>query len=268
MACTEIGKTWSWGMLCALLVACGGDDGREDSTSVATVAPTTTPTTTTMGDSDGSGSSSTASATDDADTTVGASESSDDGGPPPLPTCHHQCTTAPDCMIDGNSIGFDCLGGLCGVACVDDTFCIAASSGWLALPCNGDGDCNGGACVDVGDGTGGCSFTPAQGDCADANLQQTQWPALGGGMIDVCARTNARCGDFDGTAACFLGCLPGDCGDMTCGDDGYCICEFDTQCVDAGMGNNCNAQSRCELACQQASDCPASGFDGGTVVCE
>lgn len=260
------------GLPLGLLAGCGNDDGNA-STTAATLAPTTLSGTSNNGsDSTGSGSASTGS--DDADTTAGmtteptADSGSSGGGPPPGPACGHQCASAADCTVEGNDIGLDCLSGRCGIACTDDDYCIAASSGWLIVSCTGDGDCNGGACVDIGNGAGGCSFVPAQGNCADVGLTEMQWPAIGGGMITVCGQPNGRCGDFDETPACFVGCEPGGCGDMTCEDDGRCHCDFDLHCVDAGQGNNCNAEGVCEIACQQASDCPATGFDGGTVVCE
>nr|MCH9684382.1 hypothetical protein [Deltaproteobacteria bacterium] len=204
---------------------------------------------------------STSTATDD-----GVDSSS--GDTPPLgPSCGHECGSAADCTVDGNDVGQDCLGGRCGVACADDNTCVAAASGWLAIPCMGDGECNGGTCVDIGGGMGGCALTPAIGACAKVALQEIQWPSIGGAMVTVCGQPNARCGDFDGTAACFIGCTAESCGEMPCGADGYCECAFDTQCVDVGLGNNCNAASRCELACQDAAECPAVGYDGGMVVC-
>ncbi|MEM9457350.1 MAG: hypothetical protein AAGF11_24435 [Myxococcota bacterium] len=255
----------------AFVGGCGNDDGN-DSTTAATLAPATLSDTSNNG-SDSSGSGGASTGNEDADTTAGmttepTADSSSGGGPVPEPACGHQCASAADCMVEGNDIGLDCLSGLCGIACTDDDYCIAASSGWLIVSCTGDGDCEGGACVDIGNGAGGCSFVPAQGNCADVGLVQMQWPAIGGGMITVCGQPNGRCGDFDGTAACFVGCEPGGCGDMTCEDDGRCHCDFDLHCVEAGLGNNCNSDGLCEIACQQASDCPATGFDGGTVVCE
>lgn len=269
MVCPIRSKSRSW-VLLALLVGCGGNDDGNDSTTVATLAPTTLGNSSDGSDATGSDSASTGA---DADTTLGTTtdvdpSSGSDGGPPPGPACGHQCASPADCTIMGNDFGFDCLGGLCGVACVDDDYCIAASSGWLALGCTSDAECNGGACVDIGGGMGGCSFIPAQGACADAGLTEMQWPAFGGGMIAVCGQPNGRCGDFDGTAACFVGCEPGGCGDMTCEADGRCHCDFDLHCVEAGLGNNCNGEGLCEIACQQATDCPPTGFDGGTVVCQ
>ncbi len=247
---------------------CGGDDSGSSQTTNTTFPTTNGPVTGSGPDTDTSAGETedpaTSTATDD-----GVDSSSDDGPPPPsTPACGHQCAAPADCTVGGNDIGLDCLDGLCGVTCTDDARCVAAISGWLAIPCMNDGECNGGVCVDIGDGTGGCSLTPTIGPCSDVGLQEMQGTALGGGMVTVCGEPNGRCGDFDGTAACFVGCTAASCGEMPCGAAGFCECAFDTQCVDVNQGNNCNAAGRCENACQAATDCPAVGFDGGMVVCD
>ena len=93
--------------------------------------------------------------------------------------------------------------------------------------------------------------------------------SIEGSSITVCGQPAARCTAFGAQNICIVGCEGNPCGgDLTCEDDGLCHCDFDTQCVDTGLGNNCNPDGLCEWACQQPTDCPGHPFDGGTIICE
>lgn len=264
-------------------LACSGDDsGDAEPTSVGmTFSPTSaadgsnTPDDdddTTAGDDGGTTASMMDTAADSgtgADPTGGPMTGSSDDGPPAPPTCQHQCTVPADCLLDGEETAFLCNGGLCSIACVDDAQCIATFSGWDLLDCTGDGDCEGGRCIDRGGGVGGCALQPSQGPCEDANLVQTTVPAIGGGMATVCGQPGALCALFGAANQCILGCASNGClGDLECQADGICHCDFDTECVDAGTGNNCNAAGLCEFTCTAPGDCPAPPWDGGTLVCQ
>lgn len=264
--------------------ACNGDDDNGSDTNTAMTFAMTVADDggVTMGDDgmdttagdDAMSDDSTGAATGPGDTAADSESGpattagTDDGGPV-LPTCQHQCTTPQDCFIDGEETGLACNAGMCSIACVDDPQCVAASSGWTLVPCTGDGDCSGGVCVDTGAGVGGCSLQPSQGACSDANLVEMMATALGGGMVTVCGQPNALCTPFGGQNICIVGCAGNAClGELACEADGLCHCEFDTQCVDAGTGNNCNAEGLCEFTCTGAADCPGHPFDGGMLACQ
>jgi len=92
---------------------------------------------------------------------------------------------------------------------------------------------------------------------------------LGGGMTTVCGQPNGQCAPFAMQNICIVGCAGQPCAmGLTCEADGLCHCEFDTQCVDAGTGNNCNAEGLCEFTCSTPMDCPGHPFDGGMLVCQ
>ncbi|MEM6996318.1 MAG: hypothetical protein AAF721_37775 [Myxococcota bacterium] len=268
--------------LSLLPLACAGDDGNDDPT-VATSFPMMTAAddsatgnddggTATAGDAEGTatmGMADTAADTGSGDNMVdtGMMTASSDGLPPASPTCQHQCTVPGDCFIGGEETAFQCNNGACTIACTTDPECVAIFSGWNLVPCDGDGDCADGVCVDTGGGVGGCSFQPSQGPCMNG-LVETMAPAIGGGMIPVCGQPDAICGMLGGQNTCFVDCVGNPCqGELTCEMDGLCHCQFDTQCVDANLGNNCSNEGLCEFTCTDPATCPAF-FDGGTFVCE
>lgn len=206
---------------------------------------------------------------DDTNDTDGPLTGSGDG-PMQGPTCQHQCTVPQDCFIGGEETGLACNMGQCSIACADDMQCIAAASGWTLVDCADDRDCAGGRCIDRGGGVGGCSLQPSQGACSEANLVEMMATALGGGMVTVCGQPHALCSPLGAQNICIVGCAGNPCGGALSCDatDGLCHCEFDTQCVDANAGNNCNPDGLCEYACAVPADCPAAPFDGGMLACQ
>ncbi|MBL4689152.1 MAG: hypothetical protein JKY37_31460 [Nannocystaceae bacterium] len=264
---------------------CGGDDNGEDPTGM-----TTLPTITADGDGNGDGqttattSGNGASSDNNGPTTAGPTadgpgdsdtdapdDDTTDGELPPSPSCQHRCTTPQDCFVNGEETGLGCNASVCSIACTDGPECVAVASGWTLIPCASTAECSegGGVCVDVGDGTGGCSLQPSQGACSDAGLVEMMATSIEGAAITVCGQPNAICTPWGAMNVCIIDCIGNPCGgNLTCESDGLCHCAFDTQCVDVGLGNNCNADGLCEFACQAADGCPPHPFDGGQTVCQ
>ncbi|MEM6993186.1 MAG: hypothetical protein AAF721_21915 [Myxococcota bacterium] len=280
----------SLGLLVIVAGACAGDDSNADTSNVAMTFSTAPGDGGDGGDDDGDGGTATGGPDDgqddgqddapptSSDTTAGpdtnppddSGDDATDSGPPPTPACQHQCATPQDCMIDGMESGLGCNAGVCSIACADDATCIAAASGWTLIPCDTTAECaeGGGVCVDTGGGVGGCSLQPSQGACSEAGLVEMMATTIEGSMVTVCGQPNAICTMLGAQNVCIVDCIGNACGgELSCEADGLCHCDFDTQCVDAGMGNNCNGSGLCEWACQMPADCPPHPFDGGQATC-
>jgi predicted Zn-dependent protease len=157
-------------------------------------------------------------------------------------------------------------GGLCfsDAACPSRHFCSTEGKfGWCTAGCDGDSDCSGGLCTQVGAGRL-CVFPgthPLGGNCLIPSACATA-----SGQIAACAPSLAYGGQCSLSCAASGGCPSG----FSCGSDGFCApiggplplgfpCEsgFDCatgQCVASPGGRFARA---CASECTVASDCPA-----------
>lgn len=219
------------------------------------------------------------------------------GTPEELAHCAYECSADEDCESPG-IIEYVCdtLTKRCSapdLACDEHRDCVAFASSWT-LACENDDACLSAAdvCVDArGGGRCARSFSedtpcplPDQVAIARARFGDPE------SVVQVCGRTNGRCGD----GTCFLGCT----GDSDCGqgagdtcdtESGRCACLDDNECT-SGAISHCNPDTRrcdecasdfdCFLdvsrdhcvggrcGCSSAEVCLASVFPDATPVCE
>ena len=241
-----------------------GDDGDDGDGSVPPSPSTTMPPTTSPPEP-------TITA---ADVTTSVDDGSDDGTGPMV--CTYSCTQDSDCTIGGSDIGFFCIDGTCAAGgnfqCMDDYQCVPILSGWSATPCTmGGGECAafGGACVDLGDGTGGCANVPGPDvPCEAFGFEEVMATSLDDGSeIGVCGDTQGVCNVELGY--CYIPCID----DMSCFGlscevtTGLCVCTGHEQCAALGVGLDFCDAGACIDTCEAARECQPV-FDGGTVTCQ
>ena len=186
------------------------------------------------------------------------------GEPDGLQRCTPRCDSDADCEVDGKSIGFVCVAGVCDVPpCSDDAGCRARLSGWTT-PCSAPRDCDApNTCIDLGAGVGACALVPSRGlTCADLGLDELEVPAISGGTIVVCGDADAACADQACVSACHADsdCAPAQGTPFCDVATGACECASDRDCLLTGEpGLVACLAGRC--GCAVDADCV-----GGTNV--
>jgi cysteine-rich repeat protein len=265
-------------LTCALLIACGGDDGGSGSGFTSLTAATTTGATTTTDPTDttgGSTSPTTSAGTSSGEPTTGDPSVCGDGSVGP----DEQCDDGN--MVDGDACTNTCTLAVCGdgvvgpgEACddandIDDDSC--------------GNDCAAATC---GDG----KLQPLE-DCDDGNADDTDAclsTCLAAACGDMAVQTGVEdCddGNADDTDACVAGCKAAACGDgfvqagVEACDDGN-VSDAD-QCTSQCQAPTCEDQAKngdetdvdcggatcpkCQLeaACAAPSDCASGSCSGG-----
>lgn len=196
-------------------------------------------------------------------------------------TCRFQCSQDSDCQISNEDLGYVCMSGHCIQPCNEDAECLAAISGWLAVPCTSQADCPAGPCVAIGGGAGGCALAPIPAfSCSAIGLAEVTTQDLDGNPVTACGLDTYTCTDPG------LGvktCTPPDslfetsCQDgtllcpkpLSCGEDGLCHCTSAADCTSTDRGNTCTEKGLCIHSCDSDPDCANEfrPFDGGSVAC-
>jgi hypothetical protein len=183
------------------------------------------------------------------------------GTPEVLTVCAYECSADEHCDSPGLlTYVCDQKTNRCvapELTCSGHRDCVAFASSWTQS-CDSDDDCLAAAdlCVDAG-GYGRCARSFAQDTpCPlpdQVSVARTRFGTIED--VQVCGRTNGRCGD----GTCFEGCTgPDDCGNGdgdTCDvESGRCTCIADNECT-SGFVSHCNPRTRRCDECTSDFDC-------------
>lgn len=188
------------------------------------------------------------------------------------PICMLRCLVPEDCNIGGRDVGFTCKdSGRCEMSCEETSECQPVFSGWHETACESDEACNGGHCMDLGNGAGGCAIAPSDTvDCASFGGVELTAPTLEGESVVVCGDGLVECTESGRCSRPGADCNDEGCPDgFECAEDGRCGCTSDDACIDSGRGNTCAPTGGCVTVCDGPEECSTqSPFDGGEAFCE
>lgn len=165
------------------------------------------------------------------------------------------CGVLMDCVYDNGDGYASCTGiGELGETCDIDNQCISGyCTGGVCSDCGGNGDCDGGSCIEGNDGYYFCT-TPLSEPCSTGEECDSGYcydrPGPQGSICSTC-EVNEDCGDnqecaYDGGlgyAICSgTGVLGADCADGSECESGICNSDICSECFDSA---DCNGDGEC-----------------------